>query len=287
MVRPVAVPSSATARRPRAKAEQEGEVARGGVALCSAKASPRGRRAGARGRGRTRPAAAGREPPAGGARGCGRTRVGKIPAMTELPDALYEPDGARWQPTALTRGPWDRGFQHAGPPAALLARALEERSGIEGGQTVRLSYDILRPVPIAPLRIEARALRPGRRVELLEAALLDDADGTPLMRATAWRMRAEGAAAPRRRTRRAAAPASRGGPGAGLRVLAGAGRLPSRAGLALPARRLRRAGPRGDLRRRLRVPLVAAGRRARCSRCSSRPTPPAASRPSDRPPTCS
>jgi hypothetical protein len=116
--------------------------------------------------------------------------------MTQLPDALYEPDGARWRPTGLTRGPWDPGHQHAGPPAALLARALEDRSGIDGGQTVRLSFDILRPVPIVPLRIETRALRPGRRVELLEAVLLDDEDATPLMRATAWRMRAQAVPVP-------------------------------------------------------------------------------------------
>src|SRR3954454_13183464 len=46
--------------------------------------------------------------------------------MTELPTCLYEPDDDdRFVPTGLTRGPWDRRFQHAGPPAALLARAAE------------------------------------------------------------------------------------------------------------------------------------------------------------------
>ena len=45
--------------------------------------------------------------------------------MTDLPSCLYEPDGDRFVPTGLTRGPWDRGFQHAGPPAALLAHAVE------------------------------------------------------------------------------------------------------------------------------------------------------------------
>jgi hypothetical protein len=115
--------------------------------------------------------------------------------MTVLPAALYEPgdEPGGWRPTALTSGPWDPGFQHAGPPAALLARAVESISAIAGGQTVRLSYDILRPVPVAPLRVEARTLRPGRRVEQLEAHLsaADDPDGAPLMRVTAWRMRSE------------------------------------------------------------------------------------------------
>lgn len=111
--------------------------------------------------------------------------------MTDLPAALYEPDGDLWAPTGLTRGPWDPGLQHAGPPAALLARAVEEQSAIDPGQTVRLSYDILGPVPVAPLRVEARTLRPGRRVELLEATLGADGADAPLMRLTAWRFRAE------------------------------------------------------------------------------------------------
>ena len=41
----------------------------------------------------------------------------------------------------------------------------------------RVTFEILRPVPIAPLRIEVRTVRPGRSVELLEA-VLSDADGT-------------------------------------------------------------------------------------------------------------
>lgn len=120
--------------------------------------------------------------------------------MPVLPDALYEPTDAAdvFASTGLTSGPWDPGLQHAGPPAALLARAVEARSAINGGQTVRLGYDILRPVPVAPLRVEARTLRPGRRVEQLEATLsaADDPDRAPLMRVTAWRMRSEAVALP-------------------------------------------------------------------------------------------
>ena len=122
--------------------------------------------------------------------------------MTELPTALYEPDGDRFLPTGLTRGPWDPGFQHAGPPAALLARAVEraaegsgdEASGrgrISPGQVGRLGYDILRPVPLSPHRIATRTLRPGRNVEQIEAVLTDAESGDALMRLSAWRLRRE------------------------------------------------------------------------------------------------
>ncbi len=106
----------------------------------------------------------------------------------DLPTALYVPTGDGFEATALTIGPWDPGFQHAGPPAALLARAVERASGIDGGQTVRLAYDILGPVPVGPVCVSTTVVRPGRRIELLEA-VLSGADDRPLMRVTAWRMR--------------------------------------------------------------------------------------------------
>ena len=105
-----------------------------------------------------------------------------------MPGALYDSDGAgRFLPTGLTRGPWNPDHQHAGPPAALLARAIEGASTIAAGQTARLACDILGPVPLAPLEVETRTLRGGRRVEQIEATLAHD--GKTCMRATAWRLR--------------------------------------------------------------------------------------------------
>lgn len=104
-----------------------------------------------------------------------------------MDDVLYRRDGDAFLPSALTRGPWNPEHQHAGPPSALLARAIEAASGLEAGQTVRATFDLLRPVPIAPLTIATAVLRPGRNVEQVEARL--SADGVEVMRARAWRMR--------------------------------------------------------------------------------------------------
>lgn len=102
-------------------------------------------------------------------------------------EVLYERKGDVYHPTAYTRGPWSPDHQHAGPPSALLARALEQRSALEHGHTVRATFDILRPVPIAPLTIATAVLRPGRNVEQVEATL--SVDGVEVMRARNWRMR--------------------------------------------------------------------------------------------------
>jgi Thioesterase-like superfamily len=109
--------------------------------------------------------------------------------LSELPPALYEPVPGALAATELTRGPWNPDHQHAGPPAALLAREIERTGRIEGGQVGRLSFDILRPVPIATLEVSARVLRPGRSVEQVEAELRLAGGDEVLMRATAWRVR--------------------------------------------------------------------------------------------------
>ena len=83
----------------------------------------------------------------------------------QLPAALYEPTDDGFQATELTIGPWDPGFQHAGPPAALLLRSAELASGIPDGQTVRMGFDIFGPVPVGPVWVRASVVRPGRRIE--------------------------------------------------------------------------------------------------------------------------
>jgi hypothetical protein len=101
--------------------------------------------------------------------------------------AFYAADGERLVPSELTRGPWDPDAQHAGPPAALLGRAIERCEPREDAQVGRITFEILGPVPLAPLSATARMLRPGRSVELLEASL--EGPGGEVMRATAWRLR--------------------------------------------------------------------------------------------------
>ena len=83
----------------------------------------------------------------------------------ELPAALYEPTDDGYVATALTIGPWDAGLQHAGPPAALLLREAERASGIDGGQTVRMAYDIFAPGArrAGPRPDVRRAARPADR----------------------------------------------------------------------------------------------------------------------------
>ena len=99
---------------------------------------------------------------------------------------FFEPLGdGRFRATPSTGGPWNPEHQHAGPPAALLGRALERCAPREGMTFARCTFDILGPVPVGEVEVAARVVRPGRSVDLLEAELR--AGGRVVMSVLAWR----------------------------------------------------------------------------------------------------
>lgn len=95
-------------------------------------------------------------------------------------------DDSTFESTPSTAGPWSPKFQHAGPPAALLARAMERHEPAEGTRLADVRLDILGPIPVAPLQIEVQMLRSGRSMQLLEATA--SVEGRPAAIARAWRV---------------------------------------------------------------------------------------------------
>jgi hypothetical protein len=104
------------------------------------------------------------------------------------PKCFYEPlgQGGRYRATAATPGPWDRASQHGGPPAALLATAIEACEPVPGLRLARITVELLRPVPVGDVVVQAQVVRPGRRVRLVEAGL--EGDGNPVALARAWQI---------------------------------------------------------------------------------------------------
>ena len=105
------------------------------------------------------------------------------------PPSFFVADGDGFRATDLTRGPWNPELQHAGPPSALLARAIESALPREPAMTVaRLTVELLKPIPVARFTTKVTPLRAGKKVQWLGAELLG-ADGGLIASARAVCMR--------------------------------------------------------------------------------------------------
>jgi hypothetical protein len=102
-------------------------------------------------------------------------------------EGLFGVDGDAFLPSDHTRSPWSPESLHGGAAAALLARASERHDTDVPMQIVRMTIDLVRPVPVAPLTIDIRTIRPGGRVTVVGADLV--ANGDVCARMTALRLR--------------------------------------------------------------------------------------------------
>lgn len=122
-----------------------------------------------------------------------------------MADAFFRTDGGRLVSTELTRGPWNDLHMHGGPPAALLGRAIERLPGL--GAVARMTFELLRPVPLGEVEVTAAVLQVGKSVQRSQATLW--ADGVERMRVQALHLQVGTLGTPPSRHRvEAAAPAA-------------------------------------------------------------------------------
>jgi hypothetical protein len=103
---------------------------------------------------------------------------------------LFVRDGNRYVPTQLARGPWSPRALHGGAPAALFATVCEAHDPGPAAFVARLTVELMRPVPLTPLELRMRTIRPGKKVQWLEAMLLDERE-QEVARATVLRLRSD------------------------------------------------------------------------------------------------
>ncbi len=90
----------------------------------------------------------------------------------ELPEAVFTRDGSVLVPSDLARGPWHEGSQHGSAMAGVLARAIESAESAVPMQVVRLTMDLIRAAPFAPVEVELEVRHAGKNTELIEARLV-------------------------------------------------------------------------------------------------------------------
>ena len=110
--------------------------------------------------------------------------------VRNVADALFTFDGVHYTPTDFSRGPWTADALHGGPVAALVARAAESCEAPGPMYSARLTVELLRPVPVAPLAVEAVVARPGRKVQLIDVTVRTATDGAEVAWGRLLRIRA-------------------------------------------------------------------------------------------------
>lgn len=95
-------------------------------------------------------------------------------------------DGIEWfRPTDACRGPWSADACHAGPPTGLLARAAERL--FPDQRLIRLTVDLVRPIPHAGFSVRAEPERSGRTVSIGSLAIVDST-GTAIVTASSMHL---------------------------------------------------------------------------------------------------
>lgn len=91
-----------------------------------------------------------------------------------MPSSAYSLlDNGAYRSSILTRGPWHHAHQHAGPPIALVCRAVERAAAAHGlTHIARLTANLLRPVPISDLSIDVATDYAGRNAGHFSARVM-------------------------------------------------------------------------------------------------------------------
>src|ERR1700675_2423151 len=87
-------------------------------------------------------------------------------------EPIFRVDGNRVVTSLDAAGPWDPRMQHGSAPAALVVWAAEALPTPVPMQIARVTIDLMRPVPVAPLTLHTEVLREGRKIQLCAIKLL-------------------------------------------------------------------------------------------------------------------
>lgn len=109
-------------------------------------------------------------------------------------EAVFRVEGGRVFTSEHAGGPWDPSMQHGGAPSSLVVWAAEQIPSPQPMHVARLTVDLMRPVPVAPLTIETEVVREGRKIQLCAVRLL--ANGVEVVRATVLKVRTQAVTLP-------------------------------------------------------------------------------------------
>ncbi|MGE0658806.1 MAG: thioesterase family protein [Reyranellaceae bacterium] len=102
-------------------------------------------------------------------------------------DAVFSVDGEKVETSHYAAGPWDPTMQHGAAPSSLMLHAAEALPTAVPMRVARITSELMKPVPVAPLTLKAQVVREGRKLQLCAISLL--ANGSEVARGTVLKLR--------------------------------------------------------------------------------------------------
>lgn len=99
-----------------------------------------------------------------------------------MSEFLYTRQGDFFVPTDVGGGPWHPSLLHGGTATGLMGHAVQALAPADFVVT-RITMDLLRPLPKAPLSVRAQTVRDGTRLKMIEVDVAHD--GKTVCRASA------------------------------------------------------------------------------------------------------
>ncbi|HJM88344.1 MAG TPA: thioesterase family protein [Dehalococcoidia bacterium] len=86
-------------------------------------------------------------------------------------EPFFTLDGQQFAPTPQARGPWDPNSLHGRVLIGLLAREFEQQYGDADFQFSRLTTDLFRVPPFAPIELTTSVAREGNRIRVIDGSV--------------------------------------------------------------------------------------------------------------------
>jgi hypothetical protein len=103
--------------------------------------------------------------------------------------AIFErgPNANHYAATAAAAGPWSKDACHGGAPSALIVHTAEAVPTLVPMDVMRVTVELLRPVPIGALAVRSNILREGKKLQLVEIDI--SANDVNVAKATVLKLR--------------------------------------------------------------------------------------------------
>lgn len=100
--------------------------------------------------------------------------------LSETRSYLFSKDGDLFTPHAAAGSPWSETMQHGGPVNAIITMSVEEIAQQIGMHVGRLTLDILKPVPMEPVKVTSCFIRRGGKMAVVDTLLTVEGSDDPV-----------------------------------------------------------------------------------------------------------